>query len=410
MKLKKLIKYFIFERKNLSKVTLGSDKVRLNIHDNVIQLAETSPNIYSTDDDLFVKTWVTNPESVKQWLGFDVEVIHVRDDSGTNLTSVAFRLSDGTEQYYWNGSSWEVNVIDWNTEAEIAANISSFPVVSRQLQIVINLKTTNQKYTPRISQIKVLFASDIEFQEDIIVRSMIPLLKSEIRPIADYPVKMTAISSTIDLDNFVLETPYNLISIDSVFDHTNDANHMTDLFDSYDSGSNEITLSSSIAADDVAWVRFTYEPEVALSTDQEYTELSKVPQILLDNVNFSNRRKFNGEDAVRNKDAGTAVIIPSPHIEDLNITLRGITASQKDQQRLADSLREFFTENLQVTSRNLDEPYDLWHSDYVMQPSVGQKNTYAGMMIFQIKNVRFYLGQPRDVNLVEDLTLNFEIS
>lgn len=408
MRVRKLVKIFEFEERKRRVLTLGSD-VRLNPSTHKLQL-EATDNFYSTDSDLYAKTWVTNPRSVKQWLGFDVEATHYRNSSGVYLTSLAFRLSDGTDEYWWNGGSWEVNTVDWNTEEEVATNIQTFPVASQKIQVIINLRTSDKNYTPLVSRIKILWASDIEFMEDIIARSMIPFLRENVRPISDYPIEKISTSSSIDLNDFALETPYNLIGIDSVFDHTNDPDHLNDLFQSYDSGTKIITLSSDINSGDVSWIRFTYEPEVALSTSQEYSELDKVPQILLKNLKRTNRRQLGTYEYVRDKAAGTAVKLSPLSLEDIQFTLQIVTASQRDQQRIVDNLGDVFEDNTQITSRNLDENYDIWHAGYMAQPSIGQKDIYSGIMDFEIKNVRFYLGRTYDVHIVENMELNFELN
>ena len=39
------------------------------------------------------------------------------------ITGAGYRLTDGTDEYWHNGASWEVNTTDWNTEEEVAAEI-----------------------------------------------------------------------------------------------------------------------------------------------------------------------------------------------------------------------------------------------------------------------------------------------
>jgi len=406
MRLKKLIKQFDFEERNRRDITLGSD-VRLN-PSGWLQLEADDDDVFPTTSNLYAKTWVANPDSVKQWIGFEAEVQHSKDFLGDNLTSIFFRLGNGTNEYWWNGGAWEINVVDWNTEAEIATNISTFPATAKKIQVIINLKTSDATVTPLVTVVKILYYSDVEFFEDLVYRSLVPLLRSEIRPIGDYPIVMAAASSTIDLDNdYPLETPYNIVGIDSVFNHTDDASHFTDLYQSYNVGTKVITLSSSVALGKTLWIKFLWEPEVAVTTGQEYSELDKVPALHLTDINLINQQRLSrAADTVADKAAGTAVQIPGPKQADIEIALRAVTASARDQMRIADELKKFFANNLSVISVALDEEYDLWlTSEYDARTTVGQNELHSGILTFRIVKALFFSETEKDVYTVQRFRL-----
>ena len=130
-RLKKLVKEFEFLEENRKKIVLGAN-TRLGLTEPCLHLLEDDDGYYPTTTDITAKTWVTNPQTVKQWLGFEAVVYHEKDYDGTELTSVNFRLGDGTNEYYWDGAAWSVSTTSWNTEAEIANNISTFPANLRQ--------------------------------------------------------------------------------------------------------------------------------------------------------------------------------------------------------------------------------------------------------------------------------------
>lgn len=406
MRLKKIIKRFVFEEDNRSKITLGAD-VRLNPDLYRLQLKADSDDEYPITADLYAKTWVTNPTSAKQWLNFEVFAYHPKDDLGQPLTSLGFRLGNGTNEYWWNGASWEINTSDWNTEAEVANNITDFPATSKSIQVIINLVTTDKAVTPLVEEIRILYASDIEFQEDLIVRSFIPLVRVEVQPIADYLIEMIATSNTIDLeDDYPLETPYNITGIDSVFNHTDDPDHNTDLYQSYDTGTKIITLDAAVDSGKMVWIRFYYEPEIAITTSQEYSEHDKVPLISLSDIRLINKRQIGAATAVINRDAGTGTKVPGPRQTDIEITLHGITASSKDQQRLADELRRFFANNPMMLSIGLDEEYRLWlTSEYAIRTVPGQSELHTGLLRFRIVGALYYQEQSEDVYAVERLQL-----
>jgi len=406
MRLWKLIKRFRFLEEYRAKITLGTN-ARLNPKTNRIQLQEDSAGEYPTSANIYAKTWVTNPNTVKQWLNFQVFDTQVYDDSGNALTSLGFRLGDGTDEYYWTGSAWAVSTSNWNTEADIANNIGSFPVTEKKIQVIVNLVTTDKRYTPTVEEVRLLYSSDVEFQEDLIVRSLIPKLREEIQVIADYPLPaLSAPASTLDLDDYPLGTPYNIVGIDSVFNHTDDPDHFTDLFQSYDPNTRVITLSASIDAGKVPWVRFLWTPEVAISTSQEYNELEKVPAIELIDFAFTNKRQVGQDTGVLNKDSGAGTLLPGPRQTDIEISMRGVTDSARDHERLADEMRDFFFNNPVIVSRGMDEEYRLHLlNEYTDQTGPNRGDIHAGFLRFRIAGALFYQKQTKDVYAVKRMVL-----
>jgi len=386
VRLKRLIKTFSFTNDNRSRIALGAG-ARLHPTRNAIELSEP----YSTAADIQASTWITNPRNVKQWLGFQAVDNHQKDEDGAPYTSLGYRIGDGTDQYWWDGGAWAINTTDWNTEAEIATNITTFPATSKQLQVIVNLVTTNESYTPQLFSVKVLYSSDIEFQEDLIWRSFIPELREQIRPISDWPIKITTAGTEINLNDYALDTPYNIVGIDSVFNHTTDPNHDTDAFSSYDDVTKIITVNSALAVGDVAWVRFTYEPEVAATTSQEYTEIAKVPAITIGDISLKRSSEVTRDDSVIDKAAGTAVKVLGPMMADVEMVLTAITASAKDNVRLADELKRFFRNNVMLRSRGLDEYFRLWMVDEYSQGTLPtQTNIHASRLRVRIVNGLFF--------------------
>jgi len=410
MRVKRLIKSFEFLEENRDLIELDSN-VRLNPQENRVQL-EDDGGTYSSSG--VVKSWVANPSTVKQWLGFDAMIYNPKDYLGEEITSFAFRIGDGTDQYFWNGSSWVVDIVHWNTEAEVASNISSFSVAEKKIQIIIQLSTSDSEYTPYLYEIKILWASNVEFQEDLIVRSLMPMFRDQIRPISDFPAKLLATTAVVDMTSssvsasFPLKTPYNLTSIDSVFNHTDDPEHQTDLLLSFVLATKVITLSEAVDSGKVLWIKFLWEPEVALTTGQEYDEVDKVPAIYIEDVNGINQRTTSHYDSVRNKATGTAVKISAPCQRDLDIELRLVTAKQSDLQKLADEVRRFFDNNVQLRSVGLDEKYYFFQtSDFDSRNTANQKEIFGGNFGCRIVSALFYTKQEEDLYIIQNLNLQF---
>lgn len=407
MRTKKIIKRFIFEEKNRSKITLDSNS-RLNPQKHYIQLKADANDEYPTTSDITVSTWVTNPLSLKSWAGFDVYAnLPTNIITKNEPTSLGFKLGNGTDQFYWNGSVWEANTTNWNTEAEVSTNISSFSVASQKLQIFINLVTTDSSYTPTVSEIRLIFESTVEFQEDIFIKSFIPMLRENIRPIGVYPIKIISTTNTIDLNAYPLQTPYNVVGIDSVYNHTTDSNHFNDLFVSYDENTKIITLNTDILVGQTAWVNFYWEPEVAFTTSEDYSEIDKVPAMHITGLNPTNEMTIGQGTYVRDKTTNIAIGVEEPKQIDLELTIRGLTASSRDQQRLADEIRRFFSNNTKVISKAMDEEYDLdLIDDYEIESTTGRSSIHNGVFRCRIAKVLYYYENTKTTNVVS----NFKIS
>jgi len=408
MRLKKLIKRFNFTNDVRGDMEFGTN-VRLDAKDHYLKLVETA-SVYPTAADLYAKTWAANPNSIKQWLGFECVVENGRDADEyiTIVTGVNFRLHDGTDEYWHNGSTWVVDTVNWNTEAEIANNISTFPVTSKMLGVVINLYTTDETQTPIVKAVKILYSSNVSHQDDYLYRTIVRQLKAQVRPITDYPITLDSATTTIDLINdFPLETPYNIIDIDSVYDHTDDPDHFVDLLQSYDDVNQVITLSSSVDTGKIVWIKFTYEPEVAVTTGLEYHEVDKVPSLILSNVNLINTTELSRSDSVTNKDTGEGVKVLPPDRSDMEVTLSVVTDSARDQARAADELKRFFANNPTLTSWGIDEKFRLWLVDeYDGQTGVSGNGIHAGKLRFRLVGTLYYERGAVDVFAVR----NFKIA
>jgi hypothetical protein len=408
MRLRKFIKRFEFDESVRSKLTLGPG-VRLHPQLAVVTLQAGADGSFPTDAGLKFATWVANPRSVKQWLGFEAVVAHGRE-AGVEVTSLGFRLTDGADEFWWDGGAWAVNTANWNTEAEVAANIAAFPVSSRSLGFIVNLATSDPGHAPSVSALKVLYASAEDVTEDLIYRSLVRALKAGVRPISDFPIEANEDLSEIKLDDsatgFIPETPYNIVDVDSVFDHTADPDHDVDLLASYDPGTKIATLSSVIPDGNIAWVRFVYEPEVAVTTSRDYLEVAKVPAIVLDDIAVVDASEIGSDDHVANKEDASAVVIPTPIQGDLEVVLHGLTDKGVDQLRLADAVTAFFVNNPLLTSRAFDEENRLWLvEEYTMATTPNESDIHDGRATFRVVGVVWPLKDAVDAHVVSTLKL-----
>lgn len=416
MRTTRLVKTFSFQEMDRAELTFDPD-IRLNAKTLLLQLKENDEGLYSIAADISARTRITNPIKAVQWLGFDVEVSHVVDlDTRIQVTGDSYRLSDGITDYYHDGGSWVVaGASDWNSEQEVADNIATFPMNSdRKIQVVINLTTTDPKVTPTLKAAKIAYSSTIEFQEDYIYRSLIRQLKAEVRPITDYPVKLSAPSLTIDLVNdFPLETPYNVVDIDSVFNDTDDPDHLVDIFSSYDSGTKVITLTGSVDAGKIVWIKLVYVPEIAVTTSRDYSELAKVPALVIDDINIIDGSQLSDayDDFVRDKGAGTAIRIPAPMKGTLAFSAMLVTDNPRDFTRSADELKRFFRRNPTIRSVGLDERFRLWlKEEFDMRTSANPGDLHTTRLVFHIVDALFYIGDATDVTIVKRFILTGDVN
>ena len=407
MRLKKLIKRFDFTNDMRDYIELGSG-VRLDAKEQYIKLIDDD-GVYSLNLDMYAKTWVANPNSVKQWLGFECVIENERDndDYSQIVTGANFRLHNGVNEYWYDGTEWTIDSVNWNTETEVSNNISSFPVDSKKIGIVINPYTIDETKTPTIRAIKILYSSDIENQDDYLYRTIVRQLKAQVNPIGDHPITLATSSNTIDIANdYALETPYDVIDIDSVFNDTDDPDHFVDILQSYDSVNKTITLSETVDANKVVWVKFIYVPLVAVSTGLEYYEVEKVPALLLGNINLINTTKLTISDSVINKETGEGTKVLPPDRSDIDITMKIITTSARDQARLADELKRFFANNELLTSWGLDEKFRLQlMEEYDGTISIDTYGVRNGRLRFQLLGTLYYVRDAVDVYAVRNLEL-----
>lgn len=401
MDLRKFIKVFSWTEQDRSRVVLGPN-TRINPETNRAQLGTYDSEEYPTDSDLYVKSWVSYPQAMRQWLGFEATVVHKKNLDGEQVTSVGFRLSAGTAQYYWNGTAWVASAGNWNTEEEIAAHISAFPATERKLQVIANLKTTDADYTPELIDVKVLFSALIDSEiEDLVERSLLPSLRASVRPITQVALTKIGTDNQVEFSGYPIDAGYRFVGVDAVFNHTDDPGHDADLYESHttrvdldnpwvNGTVDAITLNALVTAGKMLWIRLKYEPVVALSTNRDWRELAHVPAVVIESVTYA-AQKLSGEDYVGNKSDGSAVVIPAPLQGRLSITMLGVSGTLVDHERMAAEVTRFFGSHDPVVSTGLDETYRLWLVDeHEQQGGADSDELYAWRKTARIEGFRMW--------------------
>lgn len=371
MKLRDLIKCFDFVEANRTRIDITGG-LRLNPGRSRVSLprlelprqADPNGDFYDTSTTLTAKTWVTMPMSVKEWRGFEVKITDAVDPDGGGavVTSAFYRLSDSVDEFWWDGGAWAVaGATDWSTEADVANNILAFPADMRTLQVIVNLRTSDQRVTPTITEIKVLYGASIDHMEDYLIRTLIPALKDNVRAPGRIHVDHGG-GTTIVAGSYKAETPYNIKDVDAVFNEDTDPAHMFDLLDSFDSGTGTITLTSDPGVAKL-FIRFLYQPVVAYNTSRDYIEVGKVPAVNIERVRIVNATERGNNDSVVNKDSGAATKVFAARQGDIEFDLVCDTDKNIDNLRLTEAVREYLAQNPIINSVGMDEPFRLWLVD-----------------------------------------------
>jgi hypothetical protein len=240
---------------------------------------------FPTDNDIYCEMPQWEPDAVKGWLVFQ-EIS--KKETGT---SIGWRLHDGTSAYWYNGN-WVApsGDDDWNTEVEINDNISTFPYEQKKIKPIAKLKTTDKTVTPVLLSYRIMMKAQFDWWEDLVLRSIIPRLKEDMTFVKNFSTKLDSGTSTFNVltdDRFELEEDTNIVGIDAIYNHDADPNHNTDLLDTFDPSTGDVTLTGALAIDTRVYIRYIIEPEIVTNfQNTDYTEVGKIPAVVIDSMNI----------------------------------------------------------------------------------------------------------------------------
>lgn len=390
-----LIKDFEFIEENRSQLVFSDPRlIRLDPKRNVVELKRDEFGKFPTAADINVISPLFQPKGVREWSVFQAFIAHVFDGL-VPITADGFRLHDGTDQFFWNGSSWVVNTTSWNTEAEVANNIDAFPVTARKLRVVVNLATTDPDVTPSLSMAKVAWKAKIRYLEDIIYRTLAPALRG-LRFATDFAFDIPFPGGLqLDLGAVVEEVgiPFNLVDVDSIFNHGTDPDHLTNLLSSFDSSSLKATLTTSIPVGNLVFAQLLVEPEVSIeSTSPDFIEVEKTPALVVTDIDAVDSSPLNQDDHVTNKDTGDAIRVKPPYRFDIRFTMIAIAPGAVDLIRFKEAVAGFMENNPTLRSDALDREYRLWLVDeFSTLTRPNNQGLHSAQGTFMIKDVLAYL-------------------
>lgn len=407
----KVVKLFKFEERNRDRFTFSdAAKIRLDPKLDQIQLriqsyeCASGKAIYPLDLDLTVETWTTTPQAVRRWLGFSADPRPTLQPAGT---TAQYKLNDGTNDRYWGGASWDIaGPTDWNDELTIAANIGSFPV-TQQLKVIVNLVTTDQYETPSLKALSLLMDCEIDFLDSIVHDSLIPSLKTGFRPVLRFGMLVEGGAKISLLD---VETPYNIIDVVRVFDQDNDPQHATDILSSYDTSDKTITLTTSLERGTT--IRFEYETEPGVYLEwssQDYTEVEKVPAIVISRVQVDGNQIF-GECSVNDISVPHAVVLRFPFRLKLNLDIVLLAEKNRTLLKMWDQALSYASNVLLLPWLALDEVIGLTLTGLKQSfnPTPNLNDVHQSSFTIMLSDIHLWLTPEETIPLVE--TFNLTIS
>lgn len=386
------MKAFQFEEPARREMTFAG--VRLHPVRQRLELLPQPDGRYPTTLDLHARTRVTTPTACRKWAGFFAESSTPRDLHGE--TDVRFRLNDGVIDRYWNSgaASWvAASPNNWNTEQEIADNIATWP--SQSLGVVLNLSTPSSKLTPHVNEVRLMYETDLVSLEDYVVRSFIEDMRVRLRPISLMAVQSTG-QTTIDLDT--LQVPYDAIEVDSVYNNAIDPNHMAPLTGwAYDAGSKLLSIPAQPSGDRIE-VRFAWRPYVVLTQSQDYTEIAKIPAVVLTDVEVDEMRVIRNRPYVINKGTGQGFAFENGFQGNIRVPLLLIAPSARDLHVMGEEMNRFFANTDLLHVRGQDEFYPCCADTvYDGSSTASQKETYSARLQARIMNAVFYPEDARPI-------------
>jgi hypothetical protein len=398
-------KLFRFEEKNRSGLTFSDpDKIRLNPETNRLELkAVPDTGRYPTDADLHVKSWVANPLALKGLTGFHADPLEVRQPVGT---AVRFRLGDGTTEYYHDGAAWvAAGPSDWNTEAQVATNIASFPIDELKLQVIVNLATADDRLTPTCDGVAFMLDVDLDYMASIIGDSLAPSLREAFHFEIDHAMLSDAGGTKISLRD--LESAYNVLDVTAAYDSDADPKRLTNILQSYDAATMIVTLSSSLAVGTKVWLKLEVEPETYVNWgSQDFIEVEKLPAIVVDGID-GNGAQVYGRAEVRDAPTNTAKVLRRHYRVNLVCDVTIMAPKNRPLFMMMDMALEHAHENAVLRWRAVDERISLRTVQEInFRPRPDLRDEHGSSYSLRLDEINMWLGQQEVVNLVEQFNIS----
>lgn len=409
----------------LHKILFGEDtrKGILISDTNIMRLATDRQWFFETDSFLgaiqmvipetnsnkeFVQTALYNPQAVRNWIA--VQVVHNEPTDSTNYIRT---INADNFERYWDGGAWSEatdDLLHWNTIDDFQTNFPTYPVDRKGIAFKIAQSTTGEE-TPSVFAIKTAWKGEVVELEDVVINSLVPYLKG-IKAVGDLAqLIMETTGTVVGFDPvFQLEEDSGMTfqNIAAVFNHTDDPEHIVNLFSSFDSGLNEITLTNSVNSGKELFVQFSYSPEVQISAGQLFYELANWPTITIEEVNAVNSKRITFGDFIITEwtPVRKGLRVTAYRQLDFQIRLKITTTKNVDQIRLSGALKDALNTVAVLPLIDIGGKTDLVIVDpYTTKFEAQRSDLRSGELSFRLLNISFWEVDPEEVFLPNQFDL-----
>lgn len=401
-----LLKTLTFTEPDREGVQLSDpDRIRLDPEAHCVKL-RAGPSGYTSDGTVYVTSKLVSPNALRRFTGFQATEKHTGLPSAP-LTSVFYRLTDGTLMYWFNGTEWAQpsSTSDWNTAEEVSAAIGDFAqgIAAKRFAVAANLRTSDPSATPELHAVKVGIEVKVHSAlEDILYRGLAPALRSGVRAVTDMVYKMPAQSQTVDMGAVLaaVKIPFRVVDLDSVFNRDAGGGELEDdILQAYNPGTKIATLVEELPVNTQLHIQAVYEPTVAVeATSPDFIELAQVPALLVSGPELLEATPLPVNDSLLvDRSSGATLEYLAPLRGDLRFDMDISTPGGVDLKRLVEAVIEWAAASPALRAPGVDERYRLRMLDEFRSTARSSSNgVVAARASFLIEDVLVFRRSARE--------------
>lgn len=308
---------------------------------------------YATDseagDDRTVRTPRLVAAGVREWKAIEPLVREPEAPADVVGAGAActFRLWDGTDELYHDGTEWRVaDAGEWNTRAELVARFPELPGNVRELALVARLGTTDGRLAPAFYGARVVYrCRQVDALDDALIRTVLASLRDELQVPGVAVWNTTAITSSVNLaDEVSGEFAYDVQAVLAAFNLTDDPDELAELPGTFAAG--VWTPTTPIASGKQVRLEFSYLPHLVASLHYEAAQLETLPAVYLAATGEARVVQPGGDFEVRDTTAAVPTSerlrLPASVIQPVEVRLVAGLAS--DVRRLRQALATWLGE------------------------------------------------------------------
>jgi hypothetical protein len=337
--------------------------------------------------------------------------INVTED----FIKVSIRVYTDSNEYYFNGTSWQISNSLFCTEKQACENLNLFTFpANKKIGFIIKVeKDVNYIIGTKVelSDIRILCQCNLNHTEDYLYKTFCNKLETECQG-----------QSRVIMDNFI-GSKFNMISlIDEsqrlyknatpfeVYNLTVDENEITNLFSSYNSVTGECQLNSSISTNCKLIIYFKYNPTVQVSKSVDYYEIASIPSITV--FDFQEMITHYGSHkygiSIFNNDTGEGYVSYFPKTCDYEFQAFVDVKSNYDYLYLKEGFQKWIRENIMLKTWGMDEEHDMLQITGFDDGTIpSMSDVRHGIIRIQIQNVILYELDSYQEVVVK--TLNYDL-